>query len=96
MIMYKILKNQDNDLLLVIEPQDCEPDGPMFIYDGGDTALLFRDWDSNIRLNAISPETTPELMNVKTIYVVEMSGDAIAREYAAPVRIVRDVKSMMM
>jgi len=96
MIMYKILKNQDNDLLLVIEPQDCEPDGPMFIYDGGDTALLFRDWDSNIRLNAISPETTPELMNAKTIYVVEMSGDAIAREYAAPVRIVRDVKSMMM
>ena len=49
--MYQILQNPDNDLLLVIEPQDCEPDGPMFIYDGGDTALLFRDWFSNIRLN---------------------------------------------
>lgn len=94
--MYKILKDHDNDLLLVIEPQDCEPDGPMFIYDGGDTALLFRDWGSNIRLNGISSETTFELLNAKIIYVVEMSDDNIAREYAAPVRIVRDVKSMMM
>lgn len=93
--MYKILKDKDNDLLLVIEPQDCEPDGPMFIYDGGDTALLFRDWFSNVRLNGISPETGPELLNAKLIYVVEMSGDTIAREYAAPIRIVRDVKSMM-
>ena len=93
--MYKILKDQDNDLLLVIEPQDCEPDGPMFIYDGGDTALLFRDWGSNIRLNGISSETTSELLNAKVIYVVEKAGDEIAREYAAPVRIVRDVKSMM-
>lgn len=94
--MYKILQDPDNDLLLVIEPQDCEPDGPMFIYDGGDTALLFRDWGSNIRLNGISSETTFELLNAKIIYVVEMSDDNIAREYAAPVRIVRDVKSMMM
>ena len=93
--MYKILKDQDNDLLLVIEPQDCEPDGPMFIYDGGDTALLFRDWFSNVRLNGISPETSPELMNAKVIYVVEMLNDEVTREYAAPIRIVRDVKSMM-
>ena len=93
--MYQILQDPDNDLLLVIEPQDCEPDGPMFIYDGGDTALLFRDWGSNVRLNDISPETGPELLNAKIIYVVEMSGDDIAREYAVPIRIVRDVKSLM-
>lgn len=93
--MYKILKDPDNDLMLVIEPQDCEPDGPMFIYDGGDTALLFRDWFSNVRLNGISPETSPELMNAKVIYVVEMAGDEVSREYAARIRIVRDVKSLM-
>ena len=93
--MYKILKDKDNDLLLVIEPQDCEPDGPMFIYDGGDTALLFRDWFSNVRLNGISPETGPELLNAKVIYVVEMTDNEVTREYAAPIRIVRDVKSLM-
>ena len=93
--MYQILQDPDNDLLLVIEPQDCEPDGPMFIYDGGDTALLFRDWFSNIRLNGISPETSSELLNAKVIYVLEKSGDDITREYAAPIRIVRNVKSLI-
>ena len=83
--MYRILQHPDNDLLLVIEPQDCEPDGPMFIYDGGDTALLFRDWFSNIRLNDIA----------SVIYVLEKSGDDIVREYAAPIRIVRNVKSLI-
>ena len=93
--MYKILQDPEKDLLLVIEPQDCEPDGPMFIYDGGDTALLFRDWFSNVRLNGISPETSSELLNAKQIHVIEQSGDAITREYAAPIRIVRDVKSLI-
>jgi len=94
--MYRILKDKDNDLLLVIEPQDCEPDGPMFIYDGGDTALLFRDWFSNIRLNGIGTDAREQLLNASVIYVLEKSGDAIAREYAAPIRIVRNVKALMM
>ena len=93
--MYQILKNNNNDLALIIDAQDTEPDGPMLICDGGDTALLFRDWFSNVRLNGISPETGPELLNAKVIYVVEMAGDTITREYTAPIRIVRDVKSMM-
>ena len=94
--MYKILKDHDNDLLLVIEPQDCEPDGPMFIYDGGDTALLFRDWFNNVRLNDIGSDAREQLLSAQVIYVLEKSGDAIAREYTAPIRIVRDVKALMM
>ena len=93
--MYQIYQDKDNDLILVIEPQDCEPDGPMFIYDGGDTALLFRDWTSNIRLNGISLDARQELMNANMIFVVEKADD-IARKYAAPIRHVRNVKSLMM
>ena len=93
--MYQIFQDKDNDLILVIEPQDCEPDGPMFIYDGGDTALLFRDWTSNIRLNDISLDARTELMNADTIFVIEKADDNIAREYAAPIRHVRNVKSLM-
>ena len=93
--MYQIFQDIDNDLILVIEPQDCEPDGPMFIYDGGDTALLFRDWTSNIRLNDIGLDARPELMNVDTILVIEEADGKIAREYAAPIRHVRNVKSLM-
>ena len=94
--MYQIYQDKDNDLILVIEPQDCEPDGPMFIYDGGDTALLFRDWTSNIRLNGIGLDARPELMNAEIIFVVEKADGKIAREYAAPIRHVRNVKSLMM
>ena len=93
--MYQIFQDKDNDLILVIEPQDCEPDGPMFIYDGGDNALLFRDWTSNIRLNDISLDARTELMNADTILVIEEADDNIAREYAAPIRHVRNVKSLM-
>ena len=91
---YKILQNKEK-LLLVIEPQPCDPDGPMFIYDGGDTALLFRDWGSNIRLNDLSEQARPVLQDADEIYVIEMQGGEILRDYIAPIRIVRDVKSLI-
>ena len=91
--MYKILKDKDNNLILVINPQNDEPDGPMLICDGGDTALLFHDWGNSLRLKELSSDASQELMNASNIEVVEMSGGDIAREYTAPVKIVRDVKS---
>lgn len=93
--MYKILKDKDNNLTLVINPQNDEPDGPMLICDGGDTALLFHDWGNSLRLKELSIDASQELMNASNIEVVEMSGGDIAREYTAPVKIVRDVKSLM-
>ncbi len=93
--MYKILKDKDNNLILVINPQNDEPDGPMLICDGGDTALLFHDWGNSLRLKELSSDASQELMNASNIEVVEMSGGDIAREYTAPVKIVRDVKSLM-
>ena len=94
--MYRILKHPDNDLILVIDPQASEPDGPMLICDGGDTALLFHSWTNSIKLKDLSSETSDELKNAKTIYVFEMSDGQFVREYTAPIRIVRDVKSLMM
>lgn len=94
--MYQILNNNNNDLALIIDAQDTEPDGPMLICDGGDTALLFRDWGSNLRLRDISPETADELLNAPSILVKEVCGNNIVREYAARIRKVKNVKSMMM
>ena len=70
--MYSIKQSKEGDLLLIIEPQDCDPDFPLFIYDGGDTALLFRDWGSTIRLGSISMQARAALRNAEEIYVVEM------------------------
>ena len=80
---------------MLINPQPTSPNEPMFIYDGGDTALLFRDWDSNVRLNHISEEARPILKSAEDIYIVEVQDEDIIRDYYAPVRIVRDVKSLI-
>ena len=93
--MYTILQDNEGDLVLMIEPQTSDPNEPMFIYDGGDTAILFRDWDSNVRLNNISEEARPILKEAEDIYVVEVQGEDILSDYYAPIRIVRDVKSLM-
>ena len=55
--MYSIKQSKKGDLLLIIEPQSCAPDYPLFIYDGGDTALLFRDWmlGDNVYRDYIAP-----------------------------------------
>ena len=92
--MYKILK-KDNDLALMIEQQPMAPDGPMFIYDGSDTALLFRCWGSHLRLRGLGEPSSSLLKAAAEITVLETQGGAVVRRYTAPVRIVRDVKSLM-
>lgn len=93
--MYTIFQDHEGDLVLVIEPQPSDPKKPMFIYDGGDTALLFRDWDSTIRINKISEDARPILQNAEDIFIVELQGEDILRDYYAPIRIVRDVKKLI-
>ena len=93
--MYTILQDHEVDLVLVIEPQPTDPNNPMFIYDGGDTALLFRDWDSSIRINKISDDARPILKNAEDIYVIELQGEDILRDYFAPIRIVKDVQKLI-
>lgn len=80
---------------MVIDLQPSAPNEPMFIYDGGDTALLFRDWDSSIRINNISEDARPILKNAEDIYVVEIQGEDILRDYFAPIRIVKDVQKLI-
>ena len=80
---------------MVIDLQPSAPNEPMFIYDGGDTALLFRDWDSSIRINNISEDARPILKNAEDIFIVELQGEDILRDYFAPIRIVSDVKKLI-
>lgn len=93
--MYQICQHKNGDLLLVIEPQMSDPEDPMFIYDGGDTALLFRNWDSSLRLNSLSEQARPALQNAVEIHVIEKQDEHILRDYIAPIRLVRNVKSMI-
>lgn len=93
--MYSIFENAEGELLLLIDVQPSDPDGPMFIYDGGDTAALFRDCCSAIALKNLDEGIRPMLKELKEIRVVEAEGENFIRDYIASVRIVRDVKSMI-
>jgi len=81
--------------MLVIEQQMNDPEDPMFIYDGGDTALLYRNWDSSLRLSNLSEQARPPLQNADEILVVEKQDERILRNYIAHIRLVRDVKSLI-
>ncbi|MCQ2223703.1 MAG: hypothetical protein MJZ35_07950 [Bacteroidaceae bacterium] len=93
--MYTILKNQEQQLLLTIEYQATDPDDPMLVYDGGDTALLIRDWDSTIKLSSISEEASHALMGSSEIRVHELHNEVLLRDYVARIRIVKNVKAMI-
>ena len=93
--MYQIYQHKDGRLLLVIEPQMSDPEDPMFIYDGSDTALLFRNWDSTIKLKSLSDAARFPLRETEEILVQERLCNEVIREYAAPVRLVRDVHSLI-
>ena len=93
--MYSILKNNEGKLMLRLDVQPSEPDEPLFIYDGGDTAVLFRDWGSTIALTNLDESCRSILKDSKEIRVVEAEGEDFIRDYIVSIRIVRDVKSMI-
>ena len=93
--MYSILKNNEGKLMLRLDVQPSEPDEPLFIYDGGDTAVLFRNWGSTIALTNLDESCRSILKDSKEIRVVEAEGEDFIRDYIVSIRIVRNVKSMI-
>ena len=92
---FSFFQNDKHQLMLVIEYQFSDPDGAMFIYDGGDTAILFHDWDNTLRFRDLPPKTREALKTVGEIRVVETVDDAIIRDYPVRVRMVSNVKSFI-
>lgn len=93
--MYSIFKNDEGELVLMINVQPVDPDGPLFMYDGGDLAVLFRDWGSTLAIPDLAENVRPMLKEAQEIRVIEAEGEDIVRDYVARVRIVRDVKCMI-
>lgn len=92
---YEILQNANGEILIVIKQRRGGPENPRFVYDGGDTALLYRSRESSVFLGGINPEARNPLKIVDEVIVAEIDGDEVAREYVVPVRIVRDLKSVL-
>lgn len=90
---YSILQNDKGEIIVIIEAREGEPDDPRFIYDGS-TALLFRNFDSNVIFRDIDPKAHEALGNVTEVLVVEILNDVV-REYIVPLRRVKDVNSLI-
>ena len=92
---YEILQNATGEVLVMIKQRRVGPENPRFVYDGGDTALLYRSRESSVFLGAINKDARSPLKNVNEVLVAEIDGDEVAREYLVPVRIVRDLKAVL-
>ncbi|MBQ9732060.1 MAG: hypothetical protein IJV97_03115 [Alphaproteobacteria bacterium] len=92
---YDILQNAAGEILVIIRQRRGGPENPRFVYDGGETALLYRSRESSVFLGNINIEARNPLKIVDEILVAEIDGDEVAREYMVPVRIVRDLKAVL-
>ncbi len=92
---YEILQNAIGEILIVIKQRQGGPENPHFVYDGGETALLYRSRASSVFLSEINEETRQHLKVVDEILVAEINGDEVVREYVVPVRLVSDLTAVL-
>ena len=91
---YDILQNNEGAILIMIKQRRGGPENPRFVYDGGDTALLYRSRESAVFLGGINADARNPLKSVDEVLVAELDGAEVAREYMVPVRIVRSLDSI--
>lgn len=92
---YDILQNEEGEILIIINSRAGGPEDPRFVYDGGETALLYRSKESAVVFKDIAKEARIPLKSVTTMLIVEVEDEDVAREYVVPVRVVKDIKSYL-
>ena len=92
---YEILQNAAGDILIMIKQRRGGPENPRFVYDGGETALLYRSRESSVFLSGINQGARQPLKAVDEVLVAEIDGEEVAREYMVPVRMVRNLKAVL-
>lgn len=92
---YDILQNEEGEILIIIEARAGGPEEPRFVYDGGKTALLYRNKDIAVVFNDIAEDAHVPLKSVSNMLIVEVENEEVVREYDVPVRIIKDVTSLI-
>ncbi len=92
---YDILQNEAGEILIIINSRSGGPENPRFVYDGGATALLYRNKDGAVIFKNIAKDARLPLKSVSSMLIVEIEDEDVAREYVVPVRIVKDVKALI-
>ena len=92
---YDIVENNIGEIMIIIKYREGGPENPRIVYDGGDVALLYRSRESSILLNDIAEQARQPLKSVETVLVVEIDDNEVAREYDVPMRLVKDLPSLL-
>jgi len=92
---YDIYQNDMGEILIIINSRSGGPENPRFMYDGGEIGLLYRAKDTVVVFKKIAADARLPLKSVDSLLIVEVTGDDVEREYTVPVRIVKDVKSLI-
>ena len=83
---FNILKNANDDLMLLIKAKSGEVESPELIYNKKDTAWLERTPEQLVVLTYIHPAIRNLLYKKKKVLVVEVSDGNVIREYMCPVK----------
>ena len=92
---FDILQNEEGEILIIINSFAGGPENPRFVYDGGETALLYRTKENTVVFNAIPQDARLPLKSVTSMLIVEVENEDVAREYTVPVRLVKDIKTYL-
>jgi len=91
---FNILKNGMGNLMILIRARLGGVKAPMLVYDGGQTALLYRTEKTPVILDYIHPAIRADLRAKKDVLVVETNEGAVVREYVSNVQVVPALPSV--
>ena len=83
---YDVLQNKDNDILIIMDAVDVEPNEPYFVCKGNGKATLYYADDKIIILNNLSKRSETELLDTKKVLIVEVDDEEIVREHYVSVK----------
>ena len=93
---YDILRNDEGEIMIIIEAINRRDDSPLLIMDEkANYALLYRSRESTIVFSDITEEAAKAIRKVVSVNICEIVKDDVVDEYTAPVRIVKDVRALM-
>ena len=92
---YDILQNKAGEILIIINSRAGGPENPRVLYDGGETAILYRTKDMAVVFKNIAQGARKPLKMVSSMLIVEVEDEDVLREYTVPVRIIKDVEALI-
>ena len=88
-VNFNILKNSEGNLMFLVHARMGGAENSKVVYDGGQTALLYKTDKDIVMLDFIHPAIRADLKKKKEVLIVEVEGGAIVREYMATVKTVK-------